>query len=239
MSQHWATTLGPMTLLSPEALASTEEFCSQLEAFAQVRAEMESGSDLRWSSPQQMCLAEGGPGRDGRPMTVAGPLALPKGVEPGMPKGCWGNAWALAKRGARRGAGGRLTPGRFLYVEGYASPLLTSPTPGGRPTVFAVGHAWCLDQESGEIVDPTWSREAQIGPRKVLGHVYLGVAFSPAFMEQAIAETRRGHDRHISIFESDHAREARMHRLGFTYGAPDDPVLAGLVTGWGPGVPRS
>lgn len=209
-----------------------ESFLGQIRAYADLRAQMgTSTAGWRWSSGQQTCLVEGGLRGDGQPTLVDERLTLPKGVRSGSPKSCWANAWSLARSTSRRGSDGTLQAGRFLYVEGYAAALLPSGS------ALAVSHAWCLDLRTMEIVDPTWAGEGTLFRSRA--HVYLGIAFSPAFMEAAVAETsRRGEDRDVSIFESDHRRQGRALRLGFRYGAPTPPsggvpADVPLVIGWG------
>lgn len=58
--------------------------------------------------------------------------ALPKGIQRGEPKCCFGNAWALAR-----------THPELLYVKGYATNLIT------------MLHAWCCEPK-GRVIDPTW-----------------------------------------------------------------------------------
>jgi hypothetical protein len=217
------------------ATGLVESFMEQVRAYAALRTQMgTAGIGWRWSSGQEICLAEGGLNRDGEPTLVGEPLSLPRGVGSGSPKSCWANAWALARSSSRRGGDEALRPGRFVYVEGFAASLL--PSGSG----LAVAHAWCLDRRTMRVVDPTWGSEAMMLSAEA--QVYLGIAFSPDFVEQAIFEANgsvRARARHISIFESDHRRECRALRLGFRYGI--EPALGAeqasvglpLVVDWG------
>lgn len=65
--------------------------------------------------------------------------ALPKGVRRGPMKHCFWNAYETAKRGK----------GRFVYCEGMAVGYL-----------LPVEHAWCIDRETGLVVDLTWLQGA-------------------------------------------------------------------------------
>lgn len=75
---------------------------------------------------------------------------------------CFSNAYRLALR----------WPTRYRYVEGLAA------------CVFPVHHAWCINT-SGEVVDPTWDRYAELGAE------YFGVIIPLAIAQQV--RHRRNH----------------------------------------------
>lgn len=95
-----------------------------------------------------------------------------------------------------------------LYVEGFAA-FGFLPTP----------HAWVLDPATDAIYDPTWAALARTGTA-----VYIGLPFATAFMH---AHTHDNPD-HVSVIESDHARDFRALRDGFTLDTH------GVVTAYGP-----
>ena len=75
---------------------------------------------------------------------------LPKGVERGIVKMCFQNAWKLAKKK------------KWLYVEGMALGIIP------------IHHAWCVNPKKPIIaIDPTWSESLVSGER-----VYIGVPFN-------------------------------------------------------------
>ena len=84
---------------------------------------------------------------------------LPKGVRRRQPKLCYWNSQQVAKRGR----------GRYVYCEGYATRMIP------------VEHAWCLDRETGLIVDTTWGEG---------GHAYCGVPVKLAYAQQCFRNDR-------------------------------------------------
>jgi hypothetical protein len=91
-------------------------------------------------------------------------------------------------------------PDRFLYMEGYAC---ASP---GFPIPFM--HAWLFDLETNRFVDPTWGSEG--------GH-YLGVAFSPEFLQKFNATTG-----YYGVFGTDNWKQ--LHPF-LTNGFPEGAIV--------------
>jgi hypothetical protein len=80
----------------------------------------------------------------------------PEGIDQGEMKMCFKNASELA-----------LWNPRYIYCEGYAMPG-TIPLP--------MHHGWCIDTETGLVVDPTWED----------GFNYFGVPFKTEFVRQEL-----------------------------------------------------
>ena len=79
----------------------------------------------------------------------------------GRPKECFRNAFLLAEQ----------HPDQFVYAEGYAVLVL-----------LPVHHAWCVDRETGFVVDPTW----RVGHRTPF---YFGVPVKRQFLRKIILAT--------------------------------------------------
>jgi hypothetical protein len=82
------------------------------------------------------------------------PQPYPKRYKRGVPKYCFANARALAKRNKK-----------LRYVEGFAYPA---------QPFFPVSHAWCVDQQD-RVIDNTWRGD---------GTAYCGVHFDMKFVEE-------------------------------------------------------
>lgn len=149
-----------------------------------------------WASIEELLLAEAG-----EPVAVDS-LPLPSGVEAGESRDCFNNAFRLSQR----------DPARYHYAEGvaYAGAIATA-------------HAWCVDRESGTIVDPTWAglTLSQVSPERPAA--YLGIRFEHVFHARWVMET---HDPAIIDGGWAHA-EGRILRDGLVY---DE---RGVAIGWG------
>lgn len=110
-------------------------------------------------SPAQWVLDNALPVQDWSP--------LPKRMRRGQPKQCYWNALKLVQRGK----------GRYVYVEGAATHILTCE------------HAWCLDRETGLIVDPTWLTELHDGT-PLTGTAYYGVPLKAKYVKQCLDQER-------------------------------------------------
>ena len=164
---------------------------TRLQVMADLRAS--SRRDLWvWASHEELLL-----GMAGDPVVVED-LTLPAGIKPRAVKECFYNAFVTT-----------LDHPHLAYAEGFA---MSAPIP------LPVNHAWCMDTNTGQVVDPTWVNFTKAGPT-----AYLGLTFSRAFMSQVL-ET--GNDV-PAVFESDWRRRGRTTRCGLVYG-PD-----GLINGWG------
>lgn len=82
----------------------------------------------------------------------------------------------------------------YTYVEGYAQ--------GG--VGFPVQHAW-LENEQGDIVDPTWAQVFRPGARVF----YCGVKFADTFVVSHVANTG-----YHSFFQADWMFDAQLLRRG-------------------------
>lgn len=104
---------------------------------------------------------------------------LPAEVEQGEPKMCYVNAYRLAAH----------NPGRFFYVEGYATAMI--------PTE----HAWCVDRQ-GRVIDctPHWEK----------GRDYFGVKFNISTLH-AIQRITKGYG---ALAHWEHWGDVRKVLLG-------------------------
>lgn len=169
---------------------SVAEFTAHLRKIADLRAENKARNPLHvWPSVEELLLT-----MVGEPVRVSS-LALPERVAAGPLKACFNNAFSASAQHPH-----------LRYAEGYAFSGF-----------FPVSHAWCVDVETGAIVDPTWVSLDYEGP-----FLYLGLTFSREFMARLVDET---HD--PSVFESDWTRRGRTTKRGLVL----DP--AGHVADWG------
>lgn len=74
----------------------------------------------------------------------------PKGVRYGPWKYCFRTSYYLAES----------NPQRYTYCEGFATSII--------PTL----HAWCIDRETGKVVDTTWRHDHVSSERG-----YIGIEF--------------------------------------------------------------
>lgn len=95
------------------------------------------------------------------------------GIERGLPKACYFNAYRLMRR----------NPRRFIYTEGF----------GCKPSLGVVlgTHAWVLDKKNDyQVVDPTW--------REIENAAYIGIPFSTEF----VTAQRKKRSKEFSILEA-------------------------------------
>lgn len=79
---------------------------------------------------------------------------LPKRMRRGPMKHCYWNSMELVRRGK----------GRFVYCEGVAA------------SIIPVDHAWCIDRETGRVVDRTWQE----------GSCYVGVPIRLKYVQRCL-----------------------------------------------------
>ena len=94
------------------------------------------------------------------------PAELPAGMKSGKVKECYRNASQLAIN----------YPDKYTYVEGVS---LSSNLP------FPINHAFCIDNKTGKVVDPTWSAKNKL----TVGQSYYGIAFSEKYLNQTLLRT--------------------------------------------------
>lgn len=94
--------------------------------------------------------------RNGREFPAPVPTP-PDWVGPDYPRQCYRNAALAAK----------LLPRRFVYCEGYATT---------KTLCLPLLHAWLLDVETLQTIDPTWGQE---------GAEYFGIAVKLSFVRRA------------------------------------------------------
>lgn len=95
------------------------------------------------------------------------PSPLPSDVRAGKAKACFMNAGRLAMD----------NPSKYTYVEGFATPS-NIPIP--------MAHAWCIDNTTKKVVDPTWSDKKGMPG----GTAYLGIAFTDSYLRSTILKTK-------------------------------------------------
>ncbi len=82
---------------------------------------------------------------------------LPEQYKLGSPKQCFSNAFTAA-----------LGQPDLIYCEGYACG------------VIPVHHAWCIDKNTGKVVDVTWTRDHAFG--------YYGIPMDLGYVTTAVTE---------------------------------------------------
>lgn len=120
-------------------------------------------------------------------LRTAHPTRTTEGITlpPGQPRECFLNAWRAATD---------FPAETLLYTEGYAAAF-------GIP----MEHAWLVHQDTGVVLDPTWSEGT--------GHVetdYYGISFSTDFMRRWAHRTRQPNVLTYPSLES-----ASLSRAGF------------------------
>ena len=89
---------------------------------------------------------------------------LPEGMKKGKLKQCFMNATHLMLE----------DPDRYVYCEGYAQ---LKDVPG-----LAIQHAWCLDADTGKVIDPTWGVDPRIS-------AYYGIPLDPQYVQKTALKT--------------------------------------------------
>lgn len=113
-----------------------------------------------WSKKEGMPMMASLVRAQGVPMRRIG--QRPDGVRKGRAKGCYKNATVLCHRYP--------FGDKLLYAEGYAT---------SRNFMFPVFHAWCVNTETLEVIDPTWNDGAE----------YFGWVYQPEFHRKCMLET--------------------------------------------------
>lgn len=171
----------------PRTDARREEFLGFLQKIVELRGPASDPLAV-WGSAEGLVL-----GMAGEPIEVHD-LTLPEGVDLAPVKECFINAYRLSA----------MNP-RYQYAEGFAHAIVS------------VNHAWCVDTETGAIVDPTW---ANLSHREPV--LYLGLRFTHAFMSRLVVRERQP-----AIFDADWQRRGKAVRGGFVLDAD------GAVCEWG------
>lgn len=143
-----------------------------------------------WGSPEELILTMV------KEPTHLDAVTLPDGIEVMEAGECYRNAFLTT-----------LAHPNLLYAEGYAYPSELIP----------VNHAWCVDRDTREIIDPTWAG-IPTGPSD-----YMGLTFSRRFMTLA-CETAANYP---SVLEADWRRDYKTLQCGLVLDAD------GIVTEWG------
>lgn len=166
------------------------DFVTHLRKIAELRGSAQTTDPLRvWNSPEELLLSMAGEPR------VEPSLTLPPGMVPGELRACYLNAFNTSARYPN-----------LRYTEGYAMAGF-----------FPVFHAYCVDVDTDQIVDPTWVNLDYEGP-----FIYLGLTFSREFVARVVEETGAP-----SLFEDDWRRKGRTVKRGLVYDQD------GHVADWG------
>jgi hypothetical protein len=110
-------------------MSKTFTTLNYLKTMVEMRNQMAKGAPKYHYSSQEHFVLE-----EGKAYEYA---KKPKGVTYGKWGHCFSNAYHLAQR----------WPERYTYCEGFATSII--------PTL----HAWCIDTETGFVVDNTWRHD--------------------------------------------------------------------------------